>query len=207
MSCTSPEDQQRGHGAPYLGLAPYGEGDAELFFGRRAERDLVVANLLTSRLTVLYGPSGVGKSSLLRAGVLPRLRNGIGVPTHGSARAVALVDGWQGDPVRAIRGAVGDAGTDDVSLDEALARNGRRLGGILLLILDQFEEYFLYHAGREDRLRNELPLTLARADVRARVLICVREDALAKLDALEGSASAVFGNLVRLGPMSDAAAL
>jgi CHASE2 domain-containing sensor protein len=207
MSCTSPEDQQRGHGAPYLGLAPYGEGDAELFFGRRAERDLVVANLLTSRLTVLYGPSGVGKSSLLRAGVLPRLRNGIGVPTHGSARAVALVDGWQGDPVRAIRGAVGDAGTDDVSLDEALARYGRRLGGILLLILDQFEEYFLYHAGREDRLRNELPLTLARADIRARVLICVREDALAKLDALEGSASAVFGNLVRLGPMSDAAAL
>jgi CHASE2 domain-containing sensor protein len=208
MASTPPERQPPGRASPYLGLTPYGEGDAELFFGRREERDLVVANLLTSRLTVMYGPSGVGKSSLLRAGVLPRLRHGIGVPTRGSPRAVVLVDAWRGDPVSAILSAVdGDADADDLSLDEALARYGRRLGGILLLILDQFEEYFLYHAGLEDRLRSELPLTLARADIRARVLICVREDALAKLDAFEGSASALFGNLLRLGPMSDAAAL
>src|SRR4051794_1937102 len=124
--------------SPYLGLAPYGEADAELFFGRQAERDLVVANLLTSRLTVMYGPSGVGKSSLLRAGVIPRLRDGIAVPIRGGPRAVVLVDGWQGDPASAIlssvAAAVGDADTDDVSLDEALARYSRRLGGILLLL-------------------------------------------------------------------------
>lgn len=199
--------------SPYLGLTPYDEGDADLFFGRRAERDLVVANLLTSRLTVMYGPSGVGKSSLLRAGVLPRLRAGVGLPTGGSPRAIVLVDAWQGDPVRAILGAVAAAADDadpvreDVPFDEALARYGRRLGGILLLVLDQFEEYFLYHPDGDDGLRNELPLTLARADIRSRVLICVREDALAKLDALEGSAAALFGNLLRLGPMSDAAAI
>jgi CHASE2 domain-containing sensor protein len=191
--------------APYLGLSAFGEDDADRFFGRRAERDLVVANLLTSRLTVLYGPSGVGQSSLLRAGVLPHLRSGAGLPSGGSRREVVLVDAWQRDPVQAILRAVGTAPADDVPLDDALADHARRGGGILLFVLDQFEEYFLYHGNDGDRLRVELPRALARNDVRARVLIAVREDALATLDRLEGSAQ--FVNLLRLGPMSDEAAV
>src|SRR6266536_1787700 len=61
-------------GSPYKGLDHYEEQDAPLFFGREVECDLVVANLLSARLTLLYGQSGVGKSSLLHAGVVPRLR-------------------------------------------------------------------------------------------------------------------------------------
>ncbi len=56
--------------SPYKGLTPYTEGDAAFFFGRETEREIIVANLMAARLTVLYGPSGVGKSSVLRAGVL-----------------------------------------------------------------------------------------------------------------------------------------
>jgi CHASE2 domain-containing sensor protein len=193
--------------APYPGLSPFGEEDAERFFGRRAERDLAVANLLTSRLTVLYGPSGVGKSSLLRAGVLPRLQTGDGLPARGSPRAIALVDAWQGDPVEAIVHALDGTGppSGDVALDDALAAYGERIGGYVLLVLDQFEEYFLYHRDG-DRLRAELPRALARADVHARVLISLREDALAGLDRLEGSTAPLFGNLLRLGPLSSDAA-
>ena len=54
---------------PYVGLRPYTEGDAPFFYGRDREHKLIVANLLASRLTVLDGPSGVGKSSVLDAGV------------------------------------------------------------------------------------------------------------------------------------------
>ena len=62
--------------APYRGLSSYGESDLDalLFFGRARDVEIVVANLVASRLTVLYGPSGVGKSSLLRAGVARSLR-------------------------------------------------------------------------------------------------------------------------------------
>src|SRR4051794_30996038 len=102
MASGSSEPGDAGRASPYPGLRPYDERDVERFFGRRVERDLLVANLLTSRLTVLYGPSGVGKTSLLRAGLLPRLRAGTGLPRGGSPRAVVLVDAWQGDPVRAI---------------------------------------------------------------------------------------------------------
>ena len=62
--------------SPYKGLAAFedSELDALLFFGRERERDVIVANLLASKLTILYGPSGVGKSSVLRAAVARRLR-------------------------------------------------------------------------------------------------------------------------------------
>src|SRR5581483_10377492 len=73
---------RRGAGAPavnarpYKGLASFDdtELDARLFFGRDRERETIVANLFASRLTVVFGPSGVGKSSLLRAGVAQELR-------------------------------------------------------------------------------------------------------------------------------------
>ena len=60
--------------SPYKGLAPYSAEDASFFFGRTRERDVVIANLRARHLTVVYGESGVGKSSLLRAGVLSELQ-------------------------------------------------------------------------------------------------------------------------------------
>src|SRR5512141_2685776 len=59
--------------SPYQGLIPYTEQDADFFFGREKEIRLIVANLFASPLTLLYGPSGVGKSSVLRAGVASEL--------------------------------------------------------------------------------------------------------------------------------------
>src|SRR5467141_1534503 len=59
--------------SPYVGLKPYADEDALRFFGREQERKIIAANLKASRLTLLYGASGVGKSSVLRAGVLYHL--------------------------------------------------------------------------------------------------------------------------------------
>ena len=61
-------------GGPYVGLDYFVEEDAGLFFGRDSERKRISGNLRASRLTLLYAESGVGKSSLLRAGVSARLR-------------------------------------------------------------------------------------------------------------------------------------
>ena len=63
-------------GCPYKGLASYedSEFDVRFFFGREREREVICANLMASKLTVLYGDTGVGKSSVLRAGVAHSLR-------------------------------------------------------------------------------------------------------------------------------------
>ena len=62
--------------SPYRGLRSFTEADedAAFFFGRQEEVEIVAANLLSARLTLLYGPSGVGKSSVLLAGVVSSLR-------------------------------------------------------------------------------------------------------------------------------------
>ncbi|BAZ53968.1 WD-repeat protein [Nostoc sp. NIES-4103] len=59
---------------PYKGLIPYSQTDKLFFFGREKEQQIVIQNLWASRLTVVYGASGVGKSSLMRAGVAYNLR-------------------------------------------------------------------------------------------------------------------------------------
>ncbi|MUG93566.1 hypothetical protein F7734_14480 [Scytonema sp. UIC 10036] len=58
---------------PYLGLKPYEQEDAILFFGREMWRQKIIDCLRANKLTVLYGESGVGKSSLLQAGVFNHL--------------------------------------------------------------------------------------------------------------------------------------
>src|SRR5215470_9187906 len=59
---------------PWLGLESYSESDAEVFYGREAETDELLRLLRREVLTVVFGPSGTGKTSLLKAGVFPRLR-------------------------------------------------------------------------------------------------------------------------------------
>lgn len=60
--------------APYLGLARFDTGDRERFFGRDRLIDRLAEKVAAHPVVVLVGPSGSGKSSLLRAGLIPRLR-------------------------------------------------------------------------------------------------------------------------------------
>jgi TIR domain/WD domain, G-beta repeat/AAA ATPase domain len=61
---------------PYRGLRAFGEDDAELFFGRDGEVQRLLEKLKSSRFAAVLGPSGSGKSSLVRAGLVSRLRAG-----------------------------------------------------------------------------------------------------------------------------------
>src|SRR5260370_23103900 len=74
----------------YQGLRPYEEEDREYFFGRSREQKTVISNLYGSSLTVLYGTSGVGKTSLLLASVVPELELNHRV-------APVVFRRWQGD--------------------------------------------------------------------------------------------------------------
>ncbi len=175
--------------SPYKGLAPFEDSDLDalLFFGRERESEVIAANLIASRVTVLYGPSGVGKSSVLRAGVAHRLR-------QEQEAEVIVFSTWTGDPVSALVEAAGGSGG---SLVDALADAADRAGGDLYLILDQFEECFLYHK-QGGAFAAELAQVLRRGGLRVNVLIGIREDALARLDALKASIPHLLANRLRL---------
>ena len=188
--------------SPYKGLAPFDDSalDALLFFGREREIEVIVANLMAARLTILYGVSGVGKTSLLRAGVAHRLRS-----AHDAL--VVVVSSWTGDPVTDLLDAVEAAAPDDVepvrrsgSLADTLAAWTRRLDTDLYIVLDQFEEYFLYHEGERGAgtMADELPEALRRGGLRANFLLGIREDSLAQLDAFKARIPNLFANSLRL---------
>jgi WD40 repeat protein len=198
---------------PFKGLAPFedSELDALLFFGRERESEIIAANLLAARLTVLYGPSGVGKSSVLGAGVAYGLRRQAreNVEQGGHPEfAVVVFDAWSEDPVESLRSAVreelsaqfGSALLDErdgESLADTLGRWTEALACDLLLVLDQAEEYFLYHAV-ETGFAQELPDLVTLPGLRVRVLLALREDALAKLDHFKGRIPNLFSNYLRL---------
>ena len=119
--------------SPFKGLSAFGDGehDRRFFFGRERESEVVAANLMASRLTVLYGPSGVGKSSLLRAGVAQRLRSLVPVgPAEEGAAEVVIVDSWRDDPILAVAAAAG-APTDVPLVGRARGAPDRRPGRAL----------------------------------------------------------------------------
>ena len=202
--------------APYKGLQPFEDSpdDVRFFFGREAEREIISANLMASRLTVLYGETGVGKSSVLRAGVAHHLRSLArrNAEEHGRPElAVVLFDAWRDDPVAgltdAVEAAVRDALADgDVSapvtgsLADQLEAWCELLDGDLYLVLDGIEEYFLYHEGEEGpgTFANEFPEAVRRPGLRASFLVALREDALGKLDRFKASIPNLFGNYLRL---------
>jgi WD40 repeat protein len=199
---------------PYVGLMPYREEDAAFFFGREAERDIIIANLMASRLTLLYGPSGVGKTSVLHAGVAHHLAqqslsnaSGGGKPEY----AVLVFGSWRDDPVSELLTRVGEAVVRTVghpikhpglsrSLESGLRAWTERLGGDLLIILDQFEEFFVYHEGKEVEggWAEELPSAVTQPDLRVNFLISIREDGLARLDQFKGRIPNLFANYLRV---------
>jgi WD40 repeat protein len=209
--------------SPYKGLAPFDDSelDVRLFFGRGREREVIAANLMASRLTVLYGESGVGKSSVLRAGVAHHLRELAheNLEQHGEPElAVVVFDEWRDDPIGALGGAVAKA------VGEALGRNAllvpegplaerleawsQALNGELYVVLDQVEEYLLYHGGEDGAgtFAREFPDALDRPELRVNFLLSIREDAVAKLDVFKGRIPNVLGNYLRLEHLTRRAA-
>ncbi|MBV9337270.1 MAG: PD40 domain-containing protein [Solirubrobacterales bacterium] len=201
--------------SPYVGLGYYTEDQADLFFGRDAERKLIITNLRAARLTLLYAQSGVGKSSLLRAAVMPRLRRAaetsygrLGSATH----IPVLFSAWSDEPVDRFISELERAtapfrhGEDGVELPrdgltEALRAAVSVTDATLLVILDQFEEYLLYRPRerRPGRLADDLAEAINSRALRANFLIAVREDAYAGLgDLFQAKLPNVYGNYLHL---------
>jgi WD40 repeat protein len=205
-----------GRTSPFKGLRPFDdvEADVDFFFGRDRDREIIVANLMASRLTVLYGETGVGKSSVLRAGVAHHLRGAARSVSDVGGRAgvaVAVLDSWQDDPVAALSDTVADSVREalghDVDLPIAPDSLAHRLeawtellDGDLYVILDQAEEFFLYHEADEsgERFISEFADAVRLPGLRANFILSLREDSVAKLDRFRAQIPNVLANYIRL---------
>ena len=208
---------------PYFGLDYYEEKFGAWFFGRETEASRITNNLRAARLTLLHAESGVGKSSLLRAGVAGPMRTlaDHSFARRGTVRSIPIVFiAWKDNPIQELVGAISAAVRPYLAgrpepelptdrLDAAIEAASGAVNASLLIMLDQFEEYFLYRSREpvRDQFADELARCINRTDLRANFLIAIREDAYAGLgDLFKGRIANVYGNFLHIDYLDRAAA-
>ena len=160
---------------PFKGLAFFDRADAAYFFGRERLVTELVARLAESTLAGILGPSGIGKSSLLRAGVLPALSAGA-LPGSAQWHQVLIRPGAH--PSRALDRAL--SGSRLVDALEQLPPGGR-----IVVAVDHLEELFTICQREEERVALLDAVTAATCDPerRALLLISLRADFYGRFSA------------------------
>nr|CAA6826066.1 MAG: HEAT repeat [uncultured Thiotrichaceae bacterium] len=195
--------------APYPGLRPYREDEKAKFFGRDVDAEILIDKVLTNRLTLLFAASGVGKSSLLQAAVIPHLKS-----KTGENLTVVYHTDWVSDPVRSVRDAVLQALRVEGLLPEHSeeAEFGEKLPDLLafcevfvrpplVLILDQFEEFFRYqrHQTGFRELIDQLTTIITDKSLPVHLILSMREDFALELNAFKPKLPTIlFENFYRL---------
>ncbi|MGH8904379.1 MAG: AAA family ATPase, partial [Egibacteraceae bacterium] len=202
---------------PYMGLAAFQAEDAERFFGREQLVAELVVRLSESPFLAVVGPSGSGKSSVLRAGLLPAIWNGalpgadvwttivltpgahpleelaaqLGVES-GVAAGTLLAD-WQAEPSR-LR----------LAVRQMLVR--APAGACLLLLVDQLEEIFTLCRDEAERrgFVHALASLADEADSQAIVVLGIRADFYGRCAEYPELVAVVQDRQVLVGPMATA---
>jgi WD40 repeat protein/DNA-binding SARP family transcriptional activator len=180
---------------PFKGLAAFEGSDADFFCGRDRVVSELIARLAEWPLVGILGPSGIGKSSLLRAGVLPALRAGA-LPGSAGWRQVLLRPGEH--PAAELERVLGGP------VEPMLA--GLSAQGRIVVAVDQLEEVFT--ACRDEPERREFleRLVTAAGDHERRVLVLctLRADFYGRLSAYPAFAELLSRSHALVGPMDRA---
>ncbi|MER0247295.1 DNA-binding protein [Streptomyces sp. HSW2009] len=177
------EEEDADAPSPYQGLDRFEPGDHERFFGRTALVAELCELMLAQRFAAVFGPSGSGKSSLLRAGLVPALRTAEGPPA-----AIRILTPGE-HPMRSHARALRPQGT----------------AGHTVVVVDQFEEVFTLCRDPDERAEFLAALLTARQpDSRLRVVIAVRADFYGRCAEHQALADALRDANLLVGPMSPA---
>jgi serine/threonine protein kinase/WD40 repeat protein len=188
---------------PFPGLSSFRTADSEYFFGRELEVENLLKKLQQLHLMALIGPSGAGKTSLLRAGLIPALPEGRSYvfSQPGDAPLInlgqSLAPQFSGDTIQNL------IGLKDIEVALSMLRQWRQNHAEAILIVDRFEELFTLNSPEVQGLfAGLIGQAVMEADVR--VLLAMRDDFL--ILCREHSALApIFSELTAMLPLTGAA--
>ncbi len=196
---------------PYKGLASFEVEDRATFFGREKLIDELVSRAMDSPLVAVVGPSGSGKSSLVRAGVVAALRDGdrtsegpwVSVVMVPSAHPmVELASGLAAAFGRSPSAVLDLLDADPCALAD-LAGDVLGPGARLAVVVDQFEELFTQTADAGERSRFVALLlgALHRPEARVSVVLAIRADFYGHCATMPDLARALSSTSLLLSPM------
>ncbi len=195
---------------PYIGLRPFRENESDRFFGRDREVSILLDKIRANKLTLLLAGSGVGKSSLLRAGIMPVLSR------DDDAELVYHRD-WTTNPGDALRQSISKHFSAEYSLSEFKEQfAGRSLKNILractlfsngrqIVFLDQFEEFFNYQRFRPEfrPFIEELSAVILDSKLPVSLVFSMREDFALELNSFKEFLPGVLDNYFRLEKLTS----
>ena len=203
--------------SPYKFLDSYEESDRGIFFGRERETQILLADVVVSRLVLLFAETGTGKTSLIKAGVTPLLTDRDYVTflvRISEDPASSLCDELRrsGERLRALGVEITD---DELDLEDEkplapqLEGLASAIGRPLVFFLDQFEEFFVYVLRRDHprakRFVSDVGAIQRNAKSKVRIVFSMREDFVGKMDVFRDEIPAIFhreSNL-RLRPFDE----
>ena len=195
--------------SPYPGLSSFTEKDSALFFGREAEVKALWERIRSRRLLAVIGPSGVGKTSFLRAGVIPARPEGWAAvhttpgsnPALGLARALTPDLAGDAEAMADLLSGVAElaqSGREDRVV--SALRRWRQRQADALLVVDQFEELFTLNPPETQRRLAAL-LTRIANDADVHVVLSLRDDFLIRCSE-QAPLAPVFESLTPLIALS-----
>jgi WD40 repeat protein len=214
-------DSVRASICPYRGLLYFREEDAPFFFGRQAAVDKLVNAVQHEPFVAVVGASGSGKSSVVRAGLVPRLRSDrrtfwetvILVPTEQPFKALAkalvpLLEPTMGevDRLAEVAKLAEHFSSGIISLYDIVERILEKQPGTdrALIVVDQFEELYTLTPDEEARRRflDQLLAASARAGSKANIALTLRGDFVGKALAYRPLSDRLQDAQINLGPMT-----
>ncbi|MGD1986016.1 MAG: pentapeptide repeat-containing protein [Desulfobacterales bacterium] len=193
---------------PFVGLRPFESQDSLYYFGRKEQTHALLKQLYANRFVAVVGSSGCGKSSLVRAGLIPNLEAGFLVQDRDLWEIVTFKPGDA--PLYHLAASLASlTGSDTpdavVKLLESVQRRGAQAfvdvaqttlnaeDSNLLIVVDQFEELFRFQQTRTTEVREEaadfvsILLYLAEQSVvPIYVILTMRSDFIGECDAFQG---------------------
>ena len=191
---------------PFVGPRPFQGADKLFFFGRERAAQELANTVAACSLTVVYGPSGAGKSSLLNTRLLDELER-----IEEDWLPVTFSE-WQPgfeNMLLAKLDKMLERGSDGPTLDRyapLLQEAVRRTCSPIVLVFDQFEEYFLYHGTGAQRFEILLAQVANWRERGVHVVLSLRSDRLFLLDRLRRRIPHILQNLFLIDPLNAAGA-
>ncbi len=187
---------------PYKFLDYFTENDADLFFGREREITEICSKIDAHRSFILHGRSGVGKSSLLRAGIIPRFKN--------EEKQVFIINSFidpLADLLKALNSMEGIKPEHDGNLQITQIDIPDNMAQVIFFF-DQFEDFFLLlPEKRRSRFIESLNQLFRNGLQKIKMVFVLREDLLAEMSAFKRALPEIYHHEYRLMRLTRADAV
>jgi WD40 repeat protein len=183
--------------SPFKFLDAYDRQDKEIFFGRAEEIEQLYTLVFQTKLLLVYGQSGTGKTSLIQCGLANRFK-----PTDWYELFVRRKDNINASLHHEIRRRAETPIAEEAAAPEAIQSLYLDFLRPVYLIFDQFEELFILGSKEEQQTFIRTIAALLKSDVACKIIFAMREEYLAMLYDFEKAVPSLFNKRFRVEPMS-----